>query len=442
MSFVQERTLRQERQQKAEEAGRFLTEKVKDGRKMTEEERTQFRAMHADISAYDEQIEDFVTQRDAEQRLAKPLEVFNPQTKQNEPVPQDDSPDAEERAHNYNQAFEAWLRFGDQGITDEGRKLLSFGSADVAESRVAQANKYVKPNNAREHRVLQVGVPADGGTVNPDTFVRRLYDVRDTFGGFMQSGPNVFTTERGETMTFPNVNDTTQEAEIVAENAAVTEQDVQFGEIELGAYKYSSKLVKVSLEASQDIVFDITGILSTAFGKRFGRSRNKHFTIGAGTTEPFGCLTQATNSTKSTPAATVLATVDLLRLKHDVQPEFRQGPSVGWQFNDNTLLSLKELVDTTDRPLWKVSDRVGEPSTFDGDRYFINWDMPDIGTGLSSVMYGDYSAYNVRDVAGMRLFRLEEMFIQNGQIGFLAFMRFDGALGDHGDNPVKKLTHA
>ena len=63
-------------------------------------------------------------------------------------------------------------------------------------------------------------------------------------------------------------------------------------------------------------------------------------------------------------------------------------------------------------------------------------------TGVKSVIYGDMKTYKVRKVLGFTLRRLDEKYIEDGQIGFIAFMRADGDLLDPGSRAMKHLIQA
>jgi len=69
-----------------------------------------------------------------------------------------------------------------------------------------------------------------------------------------------------------------------------TSQDVTIGQIILGAYKFSTKMVKVSIELIQDSAFSLEEFLKQQFAIRLGRYTNKLFTTGSGSSQPNGLL--------------------------------------------------------------------------------------------------------------------------------------------------------
>ena len=56
------------------------------------------------------------------------------------------------------------------------------------------------------------------------------------------------------------------------------------------------------------------------------------------------------------------------------------------------------------------------------------------------MLYGDFSWYWIRDVNGIVIQRLSELFAMNGQVGFLVFHRTDGKLVNTA--AVKHLANA
>jgi HK97 family phage major capsid protein len=67
-------------------------------------------------------------------------------------------------------------------------------------------------------------------------------------------------------------------------------------------------------------------------------------------------------------------------------------------------------------------------------------DMAAATTGLVSALFGDFNYYVIRDVDGVQFQRLNELYAENGQVGFRAYHRTDGYLMNTA--AIKKLTQA
>lgn len=95
-------------------------------------------------------------------------------------------------------------------------------------------------------------------------------------------------------------------------------------------------------------------------------------------------------------------------------------------FNRNTLYSLVKIKDTTNRYIWQEGARDGTPPTLFAKPYTLNDDMPDIGAGKASVLFGDFSKFKIRMVKDFRVIRLNELLAEYLSIGIFGFARLDG----------------
>ncbi|MFN9292921.1 MAG: phage major capsid protein, partial [Planctomyces sp.] len=145
-------------------------------------------------------------------------------------------------------------------------------------------------------------------------------------------------------------------------------QDLTFGQKQLDAYKYGT-IAKVSWELLQDNTYNIEQELRTVFAPRFGRKLNEDCTTGNGSGNPNGVVTASTLG-KTAASATAFTYLEILDLKHAIDPAYRNSPSFGFMMNDAVLLAIKKLVDGENRPLWMPSYVAGQPDRIDGTQYW------------------------------------------------------------------------
>ena len=86
--------------------------------------------------------------------------------------------------------------------------------------------------------------------------------------------------------------------------------------------------------------------------------------------------------------------------------------------------------------------QAGIPDRLYGRAVVVNQDVADISAGSLPIIFGDFSLYKIRDVAGVRLYRMNERYRDYDQTGFVIFSRHDGDLLNAGTNPVKLLKMA
>jgi len=283
-----------------------------------------------------------------------------------------------------------------------------------------------------ELRALSSITSTQGQASIPDEMMRAYWE-KLLWYGRVRSVSTVLTTQTGAPLPIPTVDDTANTGDIVADGGAITTTaDPLFGVVNLGAFKYTSKAVLVPWELLQDSSINLAVYLGSALGTRIGRKQNSDFTVGAGTTLPFGVVTQA--SLGKTAAATNLITWDeVIDLSHSVDPAYRSSPNSALMMHDATAAFLRKLKDSQNRYLWELSLQAGQPDRAFGLPVIINNDMPaTLATGNKAVLYGDFSAYHVRDAGPPIFLRADEIRMLNGQVVFMSYHRSDGALVDTG----------
>ncbi len=315
--------------------------------------------------------------------------------------------DAESR---YAEAFTAWARRGTADLSAEERAALRGGWVDGSELR-AQG----------------VATQAAGGYLVPAAVRNRIVEAI-TYVAPMRQYAEVITTDTGASLPWPTVDDTANEGAILGENTQVTEQDVVFGQADIGAFMYTSKMVRVSFQLLQDNAFNLEGWLAGALGARIGRIQNRHFTVGTGTSQPDGIVT-------SSPVGKVGAGGQTTTVTYDDLIDLTDSIDIAYANNQRFMLSqsarrvIRKLKDTAGRPLWEPSIQVGAPDTLLGYGIVLNNHVPAPAASAKSILFGDFnSAYLVRDVSGFQLLRLSERFADYAQVGFVGFQRSDGTM--------------
>lgn len=313
----------------------------------------------------------------------------------------------------------------------------------------------------QEVRDLGVGTGSLGGFFVPQGFV---YDIEEAlkYYGDMLNVAEVMDTATGQPLPYPTDNDTTNTGEIVGEGQQVSDADVSIGHIVFGAFKFSTKMVKVSIELLQDSAFDLESYLKKKFAIRLGRILNTKFTVGAGTTEPLGIITaivandgtpnatpgqaygipliasgSAANDGSGNTGTNSIGSGDLFNLEHTVDPLYRRGAK--YMLHDQTLRFIKTLLDKYGRPLWIPGLAMDAPDTINGYEYSINNDMATIAASANTVAFGSLDKYLIRRVKELAIVRLSERFADYGQVAFIGFARYDGNLLDAGTHPVSYL---
>lgn len=279
-----------------------------------------------------------------------------------------------------------------------------------------------------------------GGYTKDQTLINNLELAMLAYGGMMQTS-EIIRTATGEPLRWPTASDTSNTGRQVGENASHDSgTDPTFGQVEWNAYTFTSDIVKVPNELMTDSVFNLATVLGRMLGERLGRIQNTKYTTGTGAGTAKG-ITICASAGVTTASSTSIAFDELIDLEHSLDPSRRAMPGVGYMFHDTILKALRKLKDGEGRYLWQAGANTGAPDTLNTYPYTINQDMASsIATAAITVLFGELSAYKIRQVGQIVLRRLDERFADTNQTGFLAFVRGDGNLLDAGDHPVKKLA--
>jgi HK97 family phage major capsid protein len=306
-----------------------------------------------------------------------------------------------------NRAFEAYLRTGRP-------------NADIQELQNAQ----------------QVGTDSEGGYLVSPQFRQKLVEVRAAYGG-LAAEVDDFSTERGGALEYPSLDDTANSGDITAEEAAFADgDDLAFGTVALGAFKYTSTgagtttPLRVSVELLQDSEFDVEGLVSRALGTRIQRKQAADWVNGNGTTLPFGLLHDGLTADVVLDVEATIDYDELLDVEAALDPEYEQNAK--WVMSKGTWVAIRRIV-VDGRPLINPQtmgigqapqrELLGYPVIIDQGCNAVTAD----GVAGGFAALGDLrEAYVIRRVAPLVVVVNPWSRANNGQVEYVAWERADG----------------
>ncbi len=283
----------------------------------------------------------------------------------------------------------------------------------------------------RTYTGLNITTGNQGEFTVPTSFAQQLEIKMKAYGGILAAVPSVINTSAGNPIQIATMDDTANKGRWLSEATAVTQTNPAFGQVTLNSYLASSDQVLISVQLLQDSAFDFAGELADAFAIRMGRLINDAYTTGSGSGQPTGIVGSAATTVTAVGDPQTGNTNDnsvgyddLENVQFGVDAVYRINGK--YMFSDNTFKAIRKLKDSLGRPLFQTSLAEGAPDTILGKPYIINYSMADIASGNKSVLFGDFSKYRIRNVGGVTMFRFNEAFMSNHQIGFQAYLRTDG----------------
>jgi HK97 family phage major capsid protein len=269
-----------------------------------------------------------------------------------------------------------------------------------------------------------------GGYLVPTILQNELIKALKLFGGARDMA-RVIETDGGYPIDFPTIDDTSNKGRLLGINTQVTVNRLTFGKVTAYAFKFSSDEILIPTELLQDEKVDMNAYISDILGERIGRIENDYQTTGSGSSQPQGCVTGATSGA-ITLLTTAITKANLIDLQYTVDPLYRRSPKCAYMFNDATAKYLYKLSLGTyvDVPLfasqWTMTGNTGGlADKLLGFPYIINQSMDSLGAGNKPILFGDFSRFLVRDVAGIRMLRLTERYADYDQIAIIVLHRMD-----------------
>jgi HK97 family phage major capsid protein len=111
--------------------------------------------------------------------------------------------------------------------------------------------------------------------------------------------------------------------------------------------------------------------------------------------------------------------------------------SAAWLTRDANVAGLRKLLDGNGIPLWQPSLQVGVPDRLLGYPVVDDPNVAAFATGATAtassvkgLAFGDFSAFYIRDVQGIRFERSDEFAFSTDLVTFRAILRTDSDLID------------
>jgi HK97 family phage major capsid protein/HK97 family phage prohead protease len=328
-------------------------------------------------------------------------------------------------------AMRGWFLEGNGRATDAHRAAaervgVSLRSRDFNVRLFDTAPRSRRELEERGTATQVISTGSLGGFNVPTVLVERIEKALLYFNPLREYA-QVLRTESGEPMTMPTNDDTGTKGVLLAEDGALTVADTSFGQISLGAYTMSSKALKVSWQLLDDNAVDLETYIGDLLGERLGRIMADYVATGTGSSQPTGIA--ASTAGKTTASATAITSAEILDLIHSVDIAYRQDPSCALVMHDSVWLYVRKLVDSNGQPLFQESYRIPGEIRIHGFPLVISNSLNSaITTGLKTMVFGAMNKFLIRDVANIRIQRLDELYAANGAVGFTAWARTDSKI--------------
>ena len=310
-------------------------------------------------------------------------------------------------------SLRAWLRCGTPLERQEDRGILH------------QAGHSAN-SQALEFRSLGTTPDSAGGYTVATSVYNQVSRTLKNYSP-IRSLAQILTTSNGEPLRVPRCDDTANSGAIVSEGSAHAEQDAVFSTVTLGAYTYSSKMVRVSNELLADSQIDLAQFLGEILGERLGRIQALHFLTGDGSTQPQGVITGA--STVAAASATAITCDDLINVAAAVDPSYLADiENVAWVMHPTIFSLIRKLKDSYGGYIVQPITEAGPPNLLGYPVRFASEMDSTTAATKKSVLFGNFKQYLIRDAGTLVVARSNERYFEYNQSAFIALYRTDAKL--------------
>lgn len=281
---------------------------------------------------------------------------------------------------------------------------------------------------------VSVGVATDGGYLAPVEWDRTITDKLKQISPIRENAQVIQITNNGFSRVY---NDGVIGSGWVGETAArpstttpgLTTLNYVPGEIYANPAITQQALDDVAIDLEQWITDEVIG--------EFAIQENIAFLSGNGTNKPTGILNYVTGGANAAThpfgailgataaSATAVTTDEVIDLVYSLPSE--RNANAKFYLNRSSLGKIRKLKDTTNQYIWQPTFVAGQPSTLAGYPVVEVPGMPNMTTGLVSILFGDmFKTYLVVDRIGFRVLR--DPFTNKPYVQFYCTKRVGGGV--------------
>lgn len=283
-----------------------------------------------------------------------------------------------------------------------------------------------------ESRALSVGTNTEGGyTVPAEEFLAELLKTVDDQTP-LRSLARTFMVTQSQSLGVPTLAADPADPDWTSELGTGSEDSsMLFGKRELRPSPLA-KRIKVSDKLLRASPLGMEGIVRDRLAYKVAIAHAKAFNTGTGVNQPLGIYTADANgiSTARNSDVSTSNEIDpdkLIAARYTLRPGY--WPNARWHLHRTFLARIRKLKTGTapNQYLWQPGLTVGAPNMLLDFPYTVDEYAPSTqsGAGINVAMLGDFSYYWIVDAMTVALRRLDELYAETNQVGFIIRMETD-----------------
>jgi len=246
----------------------------------------------------------------------------------------------------------------------------------------------------------------------------------------------------GEKVQMPSLANDTDAYWATEQSSYTASNDPSVGMINIPVHEMRGRL-RISEQNLEDSLFDLESFIKERLTLKFTQLEGNAFIRGNGNGKPRGLfsynikasasysggsagknnVTDAIPYVASGQSSTITAD-SILNVAMDLKEAYDANST--YIFTRGTLNQIRLFKDTQGRPLWMPFGSDNLPATIYNRPYIEMPDMDEIGANTYPIAVGDFSNYMIVDRITMNMRQLNELYAEQGLVGFIARMRVGG----------------
>jgi len=311
---------------------------------------------------------------------------------------------------------------------DEGEKLK--------EKYVLAYRDYLAHGNRsgvmnEEFRALQMDSDTAGGyIVAPEQFVNQLIKDIDN-AVIVRRYARTFSLTQAESLGAPVLDNDPDDADWTSElGTGSADSTMSFGKRELRPHPLA-KRIKVSRKLLRAAAMNPEQLVRDRLAYKFSVTEENAFLNGSGAQRPLGVFTASDHGISTSQdvstgnSTTAIAADNLIEVKYSLKPGY--WPNARWIFHRDAIKQIRKLKDGEGQYIWKagLSNDRGD-TILDLPVHMSEYAPNTFTTGEYVGILGDFSYYWIADALNMSIQRLDELYAENNQVGFIGRLETDG----------------
>lgn len=316
--------------------------------------------------------------------------------------------------------------------TPAGREKATAGEESRAKEIREAITGYIRGDvSINEIRALSVGLAAEGGyLVMPEQFVAAL--IKDVDNAvFIRSKATVHPLTEAVSLGMPYLSADPDDSDWTTELQTGSEDSsMAFGKRVLQPHPFA-KRIKVSNDLLRLSAIGPEALVRARLAYKFAVTEEKGYMTGNGNQRPLGLFTASndgipTSRDVSSGNTTTAFTFDgLINTKYSVKAQYQK--SGEWVFHRDAVKMLAKLKDGEGQYIWQASKTLADPDMLLGRPVNESEYAPNtFTTGLYVGLFGDLNHYHIADVSAVDIKRLNELYAETNQVGFIGRRAADG----------------